>query len=158
MKILARLFSEWVPRIKFQIKKAKFEHNVFQMGPSVFWITSALGPLSKSYFVPLKLGGQRQHVKIWKCLVFCPTFRQFSSPQPFPFHNHQCGHCRCLLFVCSHYNSLLVSDDLDQAMWHTPVFPQMSFGHCVMLWAILPLSIPQELILCRQCDGGRTQE
>ena len=101
MKILARLFSEWVPRIKFQIKKAKFEHNVFQMGPSVFWITSALGPLSKSYFVPLKLGGQRQHVKIWKCLVFCPTFRQFSSPQPFPFHNHQRGqwHCRCLLFV-----------------------------------------------------------
>ena len=61
------------------------------MGPVVLWITSALGPLSKAYFAFLKLGGQRQHVKIWKCLVFCPTFRQFSSPQPFPFHNHQCG-------------------------------------------------------------------
>ena len=80
------------------------------MGPVVLWITSALGPLSKAYFASLKLGGQRQHVKIWKCLVFCPTFRQFSSPQPFPFHNHQCGHCRCLLFVSSHCNSLLVSD------------------------------------------------
>ena len=42
-------------------------------------------------------------------------------------------------------NSLLVSDDLDQAMWHTPVFLRRSFGQCVMLWAILPLFISQAL-------------
>ena len=49
---------------KIPNKEAKFERNVFQMGPSVFWITRSLGPLSKSYFASLKLGGQRQHVQL----------------------------------------------------------------------------------------------